>query len=469
VQVIQTYLEEDVLYLYALSLLKGIGTQTLLRIVKTTPRFSELSLLSSESLQERLGASAGKAVFQSLHEPADQWQNMIERAKRELHQHFEQDIFPLAITSELYPPTLRLIPDPPPILYVKGNIELLRVPRTVAIIGTREPTQRGLFVAHQIASQLAERDYTIISGLAKGIDGAAHEGALSVQGKTIAVFGTPLDTIYPAEHRSLAERILAASGVIVSELALGQRGFQTAFVRRDRIQSGLSLAVLPIQTRNNGGTMHTVRFARIQNRLVICPKPAPSEAYALQYEGIKTLLSEGKERTLSFTVEHVNYSKLLSLFQQKLHDLLPYAKDEQEKLNGSAFSSEEDTYKPETSDTAPLPSFQQQELLNHANTETVPLPLVYATLPSIQRTLSAVREAEGQFIPSPQLALAQTSFWEQESTQPATSSTDLVSLEAHTSAQSKQRKKRRKKEIPLWEQLESLHEEEAMEDLKKLD
>ena len=381
---------------------KGFGAQTLLRIAKVAPKLSDLSHLSSEDLQEQLGPTLGKVLFQNLHPASDKWLGTLERAKRELHQHLKQNIFPIAITSNLYPLLLKLIPDPPPILYAKGNIPLLAITNAVAIVGTREPTQGGLAVARYLASQLTRRNYTIISGLAKGIDRAAHEGALSVHGKTIAVFGTPLDTIYPLEHRSLATCILAESGVIVSELALGQRGFRTAFVRRDRIQSGLSLAVLPIQTRNEGGTMHTVHFARTQNRLVVCPEPLPPEAHALQYEGIKTLINEGKEKTPSFIPQNVNYSELLSLFQQKLHDLLSDQEDGQ-KSSGEPFSHLESTYASSpasnTANVAEPPAPYQQKQLNAAVSENTQPSLMHPALPPAQQMLPATRETWAPSLP----------------------------------------------------------------------
>jgi DNA processing protein len=475
--VIQTYLEEDVVYLYALSLLKGIGLQTLLRIVKVIPLLSELPHLSDEVLQKQLGSSPGKALFQSLHNVSGQWQSLVERAERELHQHLEQGIFPLAITSDLYPPTLKLIPDPPPILFAKGNIELLRTPKAVAIVGTREPTKGGLIVAHHLAFQLAQRNYTIVSGLAKGIDGAAHEGALDAQGKTIAAFGTPLDTIYPAQHRSLAERILAGSGVIVSELALGQRSFRTAFVRRDRIQSGLSLAVFPIQTRNDGGTMHTVNYARTQKRLVVCPKPLSSEANAPQYEGIQTLLNQGKEKTLSFTLQYVNYNKLLSLLQQKLYDLLPDERDGQDESTNSQFLSiepiQETLHISETAYITQLSSFHQQELPKDTDIEAMPLAFVYTVPPSEQRTSSIGREVKESFLPSPQLTQVPIPFWDQANKESSSTSIDSSPLQVYASSipgkRGKNQRKQRKDKPPLWEQLEQLHEQESMEDLKKLD
>ncbi len=452
-------LEEDVLYLYALSLLKGFGVQTVLRIAKGLPSLSRIAQFSCDDLQGLLGPSLGKELFQNIHQRPDKWKDVLERAENDYARHLEQDIFPIAITSDLYPPLLKLIPDPPPILYAKGNIALLHTTNAVAIIGTREPTSGGLFVARHLASQLAQHNYTIVSGLAKGIDRAAHEGALEAKGKTVAVFGTSLETVYPAEHRSLAASILAESGVLISELALGQRGFRTAFVRRDRIQSGLSLAILPIQTRNDGGTMHTVHFARTQNRLVVCPKPLSTEAHALQYEGIRTLINEGWEKTPSFAPQHVSYEKLLSLFQRKLHELL----DERERREESKM---EKLPSPKTSrisvPTSPQESTESPKVIRQqepfeSNLETIQLPLIDSVLSSTQDTPQVLHEVSESYFPSSQILL-----WERESSESVTPSTNLATSQTNPKNQSNPRKKsgtsKKRKDVSL-KQLEVLDEQ----------
>src|SRR5699024_10520052 len=145
------------------------------------------------------------------------------------------------------PNLLRLIPNPPPLLFAKGNLDLLQSPKNIAIVGTRKPTKIGVKSAEKIATTFAEMDYTIVSGLALGIDTAAHEGALRIEdGKTIAVLAGSVANIYPAKNRELAERILAQAGLLVSETPLGQPNTRGNFVKRNRIQSGLSLAVCPV-------------------------------------------------------------------------------------------------------------------------------------------------------------------------------------------------------------------------------
>lgn len=138
------------------------------------------------------------------------------------------------------------------------------------------------------------------------------------------MLGTPLNTIYPAENRSLAECILTASGLLLSELPLGSPGFRRAFVQRDRIQSGLSLAVLPVQSTLEGGTMHTVGFARAQGRLIACPSPVKNEAQARQYEAIRSLIQEEGRSTYVFKASLVHESELLQRLLEQRERMLPH-------------------------------------------------------------------------------------------------------------------------------------------------
>jgi len=139
-----------------------------------------------------------------------------------------------------------------------------------------------------------------------------------VGAKTIAVLGTALNQIYPAENRSLADRIACDSGALITELSLGQKSFKNTFVQRDRIQSGMSLAVIPVQTDIAGGTMHTVRFAETQGRLLFSPKPLESEQGLKQYSGISELIRTGRARP--FQAE--DYESLLALIQERKKKLL---------------------------------------------------------------------------------------------------------------------------------------------------
>ncbi len=170
-----------------------------------------------------------------------------------------------------YPQALLDIADPPPLLFARGNVALLSLPQ-LAIVGSRSPSHEGIENARNFAQFMAQNGIIITSGLAQGIDGAAHEGALSqtnqqLAGDTIAVMGTGADSIYPAKHRDLAHRIVQR-GCIITELPVGTPVVPQAFPRRNRIISGLSLGTLVVEAGLKSGSLITARTALEQNREV---------------------------------------------------------------------------------------------------------------------------------------------------------------------------------------------------------
>lgn len=171
----------------------------------------------------------------------------------------------IAIGSAAYPAILREIPDPPIGLYRLGGYRFDRP--TVAIVGTRRPTLYGRELARRFARELAEIGFCVVSGLARGIDTAAHEGALEAQGATVAVLGAGVDVTYPPENEGLQRRI-AATGAVISEFPLGRRPDPGTFPMRNRIVSGLSRAVVVIESAADGGAMITARLADEQGRLL---------------------------------------------------------------------------------------------------------------------------------------------------------------------------------------------------------
>jgi DNA processing protein len=166
-----------------------------------------------------------------------------------------------------YPALLREIASPPPQLFVRGNVDVLSLPQ-LAIVGSRNATPAGAETAHSFASHLAARGFCITSGLAEGIDAAAHRGALAARGQTLAVCGTGPDIVYPRQHESLAEEIVAAGGAIVSEFAPGTRVFRANFPRRNRLISGLSIGTLVVEASVRSGALITARHAMEQGREV---------------------------------------------------------------------------------------------------------------------------------------------------------------------------------------------------------
>ncbi|KQT58127.1 MULTISPECIES: DNA-processing protein DprA [unclassified Aureimonas] len=176
----------------------------------------------------------------------------------------------IALTEPDFPPRLRNIPDPPAVLFIKGDPLGLRSRNALAVVGTREPTDFGERVAERLASSAARSGFVIVSGLAKGCDTLAHQGCVGAGGIGVAVLAHGLDKVYPAANKGLAQRLLDGGGCLVSEYPMGMTPVRTAFAERDRLQSGLSDCVLVIETDIKGGTMHTVRFALQQGRHLAC-------------------------------------------------------------------------------------------------------------------------------------------------------------------------------------------------------
>jgi len=194
----------------------------------------------------------------------------------------------ITVLDESYPRILREIPGPPPVLYVRGTLPRQDEP-TVAIVGTRRASSYGREATTQIASDLAAAGVTVVSGLAKGIDGFAHRAALDVAGRTVAVMASGVDIIYPPEHRQLAERIVE-SGALVSDYPPGAKPDAPNFPARNRIISGLSLATIVIEAPSRSGALITVGFAADQGRDVYA---VPGSILSAASEGSNRLLRQG--------------------------------------------------------------------------------------------------------------------------------------------------------------------------------
>lgn len=188
-----------------------------------------------------------------------------------------------------YPERLRQIPDPPPVLFVKGNTAALAMPQ-IAMVGSRSPTPGGQRIARELARGLAASGLVIVSGLAVGIDAASHEGTLEAGGVTIAVAGTGLDRVYPRHHAALADRLLEAGGALVSEYPPGTGPLAANFPRRNRIISGLALGTVVVEAALRSGSLITARMALEQNRDVFA---VPGSIYSPQSQGCNRLIQEG--------------------------------------------------------------------------------------------------------------------------------------------------------------------------------
>jgi DNA processing protein len=188
-----------------------------------------------------------------------------------------------------YPAILKQIYDPPLLLFVRGELAALARP-ALAIVGTRHPTPYGLGMAERLARDLSGRGLVITSGMARGVDAAAHRGALAARGTTVAVFGTGVDVAYPRENRKLADAILAAGGALLSEFVMGTPATPQNFPIRNRIISGLSLGVLVIEAGEYSGTRITARCALEQDREIFA---VPGNVTSKNAWGPNTLIKQG--------------------------------------------------------------------------------------------------------------------------------------------------------------------------------
>ena len=250
-------LDGDQLAWLALALAPGLGPKRILDAVKeigTSSRIFELGLTELEGL--RFPAEAAQFIFEGKARAA---------AEAEWAQVAAQNASIVSYGCEAYPERLREIYDPPPVLWVRGDARLLSRPG-IAVVGTRHPSPYGTGVAEMLARDLAARRLLIVSGMARGIDSCAHKGALAARMPTVAVWGTGIDVVYPKENKKLADEILDLGGAIVSELPLGTFPAPQNFPRRNRILSGLCLAVLVVEAGENSGTRVTARCAAEQNR-----------------------------------------------------------------------------------------------------------------------------------------------------------------------------------------------------------
>lgn len=196
----------------------------------------------------------------------------------------------LTVNSPLFPSDLSHIADPPRQLYYLGDIEsALEKPR-LAIVGSRKVSAYGKSVTLRLAREAAEQGITIISGLALGVDGLAHQAALEAGGTTVAILPSGLDKIYPATHHQLAERILQQGGALITEYPAGTAPFKTNFIARNRIVSGMSNAVLITEAAVKSGSLHTANFALEQGKTVMA---IPGNITSELSKGTNNLIKSG--------------------------------------------------------------------------------------------------------------------------------------------------------------------------------
>ena len=309
----------------ALVRVPGVGPVAVQRLLK---HFSPEDIFQA-SRAGLSGAGFNDKLVDALQNPP--WA-LVEQDLQWLEQ---PDNFALTFEDAAYPISLKEISDPPPVLFVKGQLDLLEQPQ-IAMVGSRNPSSVGVKIAIEFAQALAQAGFVITSGMALGIDAASHQGALNAGGYTIAVAGTGLDRVYPACHKQLATDIVA-QGALVSEFPPGTSAKAGHFPRRNRIISGLCQGLLVVEAAAKSGSLITARMALEQNREVFA---IPGSIHNPLARGCNALIRQGAK--LVETAEDIfeelgQYNQVynsidaqinqttLDLEQQNLLKLVPYS------------------------------------------------------------------------------------------------------------------------------------------------
>lgn len=271
----------------ALSTVPSVGTVRYVSLVKRFGSPGNVLSASEKELAEVPGISQALASNIRGHVSWDRVEEQLELMKR-------NQVRILTFRDGNYPENLKSIYDPPPFLFVKGETKEVDH-EAVAIVGCRLASSYGKRITEEISGELAKRGVTIVSGLARGIDSLAHLSALRENGRTLAVFGSGLDIVYPRENRKLAHRI-ESSGAVLSEFFLGTVPEAGNFPRRNRLISGLSLGVVVVEAGTKSGALLTANYALEQNREVFA---VPGNLGAKNSEGTNSLIKQGAKLVTS--------------------------------------------------------------------------------------------------------------------------------------------------------------------------
>jgi len=251
--------KKNKLFWYSLHLLFGSNLKI---ITKLRKRFKKVEEIFEAKTKDFEGIGIKKEKIEMIVSG-----EIVSQASRKLSEVYNRGYEVITIEDKEYPPLLKEIYDPPVVIYCYGEKEILSEP-CIGIVGTRKPTPYGRTVTEKISSELAERGLVIVSGLARGIDSYAHHASLNAGGKTIAVLGSGIDYVYPKENVSLYKKI-ADSGAVITEFPPGSPPHSFHFPIRNRIISGISLAIIVVEAAKRSGSLITARLALEQNREVM--------------------------------------------------------------------------------------------------------------------------------------------------------------------------------------------------------
>lgn len=274
--------KNELLYWIALKQVKGLGNILYKRLISSWGSPQKIFSASYDELMQVQGLS------QTVANNIKQF-DAFYMAEEELKKIEKNRVDIITISDRFYPPLLHQIEDPPPFLYVKGELYKILHSPCIAVVGTRFPSPYGEEVTEEISLALIKEGFTIVSGMAKGIDSIAHKTAITHHGKTIAIWGSGINKVYPSGNRQLAQNI-EQHGLILSEYPLDTPPMDVNFPERNRIISGMSLAVIVTEASLNSGTMITVSHALDQGREVFA---VPGQIYSMMSQGTNRLIKHG--------------------------------------------------------------------------------------------------------------------------------------------------------------------------------
>jgi DNA processing protein len=294
----------------ALKSIPGIGNILFKRLID---RFSSPEKVFAASIQElsQISGISENLAFRIISFKFE------ETIKKEIDHVIEKGFHIITFSDMDYPQLLRNIPDPPPYLYVSGKLSPQS--HNIAVVGSRNPTAYGISTTRRLSENLAILGFTIVSGMARGIDSAAHEGALSGKGKTIAILGSGLDKIYPPENRKLFDQI-SENGAVISEFPIQSPPEAHHFPIRNRIISGMSLGTVVVEAARKSGSLITARLAAEQNREVFA---VPGSIHSFKSCGTNSLIKQG--------------AKLVEHAQDIIEELSPQIQENLECISDNAY------------------------------------------------------------------------------------------------------------------------------------
>lgn len=300
---------EQLTDLFLLLSVEGIGPARIRNLLARFKKLSNVLIASTSELSETEGIS--KELASRIRKASSQKEIIKDFLEKELRGLEKLHGRMVTVWDEDYPPLLKKIYDPPLVLNVLGQFDE-KDKYSIAVVGTRMPTNYGKIQTEKIVNDLTEQNITIVSGLARGIDSVAHSSALKKDGRSIAVIGSGLDIVYPAENKKLFNEI-SEKGVIISEFNLGTIPNAENFPKRNRIISGLTLGTLVIETAVTGGAMQTARLALDQNREVFA---IPGNLGVKQSEGTNLIIQRGEAKLIK------NAEDILTELELKLKPVL---------------------------------------------------------------------------------------------------------------------------------------------------